>query len=590
MENILRVSSNDYLQYGISDATVRNWEKLSVTPSERLQTRANKRNSIKRILPMEYICDKGNISFVNSSLDYIDENDIDIKSFLFSLGISLLKKADLLEKSHVIDVLNEYNFIVRDSNVESFSVPDNEFDILGIIYQSYLNEGKKNIIGSYYTPLDVVNNMTSKLRLSNEECFLDPCCGSGAFLLSVTSQDPDYLYGFDNDEIAVMICKINLLLKYRNHVFKPHVFCIDFLSEQNEGAGALFLNKRFDYIYTNPPWGAMTSIISSISSVTSNETFSYFFVKSYSLLKKDGIIRFLFPESILNVKIHRDIRSFILEQTRLLGITLYEELFSGVTTKYVDIECSNDSPKETFNVKKNNTERVVNVSSIYETENFVFNLLSTEELSIINVVKNKGKYSLKDSIWALGIVTGDNKRKLSSTCLTGMEKIYTGKEICPYKLVPAKKFIKYDRDSFQQVARDNIYRAPEKLVYKFISNKLIFAYDNSSSLFLNSANILIPNIPSMNTKTVLAFLNSELFNFMYKRLFGEVKVLKGNLLELPFPKISKDEDNEIVGLVDRVLDGDKSVIKLIDEYIFAIYGLTDKQISYVRDVVHGKAN
>lgn len=39
----------------------------------------------------------------------------------------------------------------------------------------------------------------------------------------------------------------------------------------------------------------------------------------------------------------------------------------------------------------------------------------------------------------------------------------------------------------------------------------MFAYDDTSSLFLNSANILIPNIPGMSTKTVLAFLNSSLY-------------------------------------------------------------------------------
>lgn len=584
----LNISTDVFLQYGISEATVRNWEKLSVTPTDRLQSRANKRHSVKRILPLEYFCNKGNILFVNEALDYIDEHDIDIKNFLFSLGISLLKKANLLCKKHVIEVLNEYDYVVIDNIVESLSVPDNEFDLLGVIYQSYLNEGKKNIIGSYYTPASVVNNMTSDISLSSEEIFLDPCCGSGAFLLSINTEFPEQLYGIDNDEIAVMLCKINLLLKYRNHIFIPHVFCFNFLTNNENYQRTLVLNKKFDYIYTNPPWGAMTSLVESIQSVTSKETFSYFFVRAFSLLKKDGIIRFLLPESILNVKVHRDIRRFILEKTRLLGITLYEELFSGVTTKYVDIQCSNNYPKKTFNVKKNSTERIVKISSIYETDNFVFNLLSDEEVSIINLVKNKGKNSLKDSIWALGIVTGDNKRKISPIFLSGMEKIYTGKEIRPYNLIPAKNFIKYDRASFQQVARDEIYRAPEKLVYKFISNKLIFAYDNSSSLFLNSANILIPKLPSMSTKTVLAFLNSELFNFMYKKLFGEVKVLKGNLIELPFPSISEKANEEIMSLVDKVLDGDILTIKKIDDYIFTLYEFSNSQISYIRNVVYGK--
>ena len=225
-----------------------------------------------------------------------------------------------------------------------------------------------------------------------------------------------------------------------------------------------------------------------------------------------------------------------------------------------------------------------------ETENLILNLLSDEDLSIVRIVKSKGKYSLQSSIWALGIVTGDNKKKLSAECFDGMEKIYTGKEIRPYILLPAKNYILYDRTKLQQVAKEEIYRSPEKLVYKFISKKLVFAYDNSASLFLNSANILIPNIPSMSTKTVMAFLNSTLFQFIYLRLFGEVKILKGNLIELPFPDISAHDNRILSTFVDNILEGDKEKIETINRYIYSIYGLTEEQITYVRRMVNGKAD
>ncbi len=208
----------------------------------------------------------------------------------------------------------------------------------------------------------------------------------------------------------------------------------------------------------------------------------------------------------------------------------------------------------------------------------------------------KRRYALREEIqrdaiaWALGIVTGDNKGKLFPECLAGMEKIYTGKEIQPYVLRPAQNFILYDRANLQQVAKEEIYRSPEKLVYKFISNKLVFAYDDSSSLFLNSANILIPAIPSMSTKAVMAFLNSSLYQFLYIKLFGEVKILKGNLMELPFPEITREENDELTALVDQVLIGDNSKQEVIEDYIFSIYGLTTDQIAYVRRTVHGKAD
>lgn len=581
---------SEVMQYGISDATARNWGKLNTKSDGRLTTRANKRKSKKRVLPLEYISNKNNVSFVQKTLDYIDDNRLDIMSAIFSLGISLLKRERLYEKQHVATVLSEYADISIIDELVAVNLPNDEFDILGLLYQSYLQEGKKNIIGSYYTPQKIAYNMTKNFTFSNGELFFDPCCGSGAFLLSVAAKNPNQIYGVDNDKVAVLISKINLLLKYKDVDFIPQIYCFDYLMGYSVIQQHPVFEGPFDYIATNPPWGAMDGNYSNIYTITSKETFSYFFVKAYEQLKENGTIRFLFPEAILNVKVHKDIRKFILDTAGLVGITIYDDMFSGVTTKYIDIECGKGAAKDMFYVYAGGKKRVVDIKTIYETENLIFNLLSDDDLSIVRIVKNMGKFSLQNSIWALGIVTGDNKGKLFPECLAGMEKIYTGKEIQPYVLRPAQNFILYDRANLQQVAKEEIYRSPEKLVYKFISNKLVFAYDDSSSLFLNSANILIPAIPSMSTKAVMAFLNSSLYQFLYIKLFGEVKILKGNLMELPFPEITREENDELTALVDQVLSGDNSKQEVIEDYIFSIYGLTTAQIAYVRRTVHGKAD
>ena len=92
----------------------------------------------------------------------------------------------------------------------------------------------------------------------------------------------------------------------------------------------------------------------------------------------------------------------------------------------------------------------------------------------------------------------------------------------------------------------------------------------------------------MCIKTVLAFLNSALFQFMYAKMFGEVKILKGNLIELPFPMISKEEDSVFEELVDSVLSGDKSAITEIDNSIFQFYHLSEEQIKCLRSSIKWK--
>ena len=576
-------------QFGISNATLRNWEKLKTKTAGRLTSRANKRNSEKRVLPLEYISDANNTPFVMSLLDYIDDNNINIVSALLSLGMNLLKRNGIYDKRHVLNILSEYADIAVVDELVAIELPTNEFDILGLVYQSYLQEGKKNIIGSYYTPQKIANNMTKSFAFSNGESFFDPCCGSGAFLLAVNANNPNQIFGVDNDKVAVLISRINLLLKYKDFVFTPQVYYLDYLMGYSVIQQHPIFEKSFDYIATNPPWGAMDNS-DNIYAITSKETFSYFFVKAFEQLKESGTIRLLFPEAILNVKVHKDIRKFMLDRAGLVSITTYDDMFSGVTTKYVDIECGNGVDKSSFIVCTGDKKRTVEIKTVYETENLIFNLLSDDDLSIVRILKGRGKYSLQNSTWALGVVTGDNKGKLFSEWQEGMEKIYTGKEIQPYVLRPAKKYILYNRANLQQVAKEEIYRSPEKLVYKFISNKLVFAYDNSASLFLNSANILIPNIPSMSIKTVMAFLNSSLFQFMYIKLFGEVKILKGNLIELPFPEISAAEDERLASFVDELLGGDNTKREEIENYIFSIYGLTDEQITYVRRTINGKAD
>ncbi len=576
----------DYVQYGISAATVRNWERLKIQPTGRLTMRANKKKSTRRILPLEYFKNKENVFFIQNILDFIDENDLSIANVIFSLGINLLIKADLYEKKHVTDVLKEYSEIPAIHDLVSINLPDDEYDILGLVYQSYLKEGKKNITGSYYTPQKIAAHMTKGFVFSDGQVFLDPCCGSGAVLLTVSAENPKQVFGMDSDRIAVLIAKINLLLKYSTFEFVPQIYEIDFLN----GVMPPVFKMGFDYVATNPPWGAKKENYGIDGEFSSKETFSLFFVRSYQLLKKNGIIRFLFPESILNVKTHKDIRKFILETRSLVSITAHETIFSGVATKYVDIECKNGVNSETFMFYFKNRARKVSIQTAYETENLTFNLLSEEDLAIIHTVKEKGCYSLRNSIWAIGIVTGDNKGKLFSEHHDGMEKIYTGKEIQPFRLRPAKNYLMYDRKKLQQVAGEEIYRAPEKLVYKFISNRPVFAYDDSASLFLNSANILIPNIPCMDIKAVLAFLNSALFQFVYMKLFGGVKILKGNLMELPFPKLSNAENNKLMNLVDDILKGDIRQQKEIEKFIFAIYGLTEDQADYVRRIIDGKAD
>lgn len=569
----------------ISNATLRNWNRLSNYNSDRLAARSNKKLSRKQILPIEYVNNQENFAEILKIIEIKDENRYSIEDVIYSLAINLLNKNELLGKEHTKRVLGFYSYKAH-AELLALSLPNDESDFLGLVYQSLLREGQKNIKGSYYTPFKICKEMVQELDFSNEQIFLDPCCGSGAFLLALENVNPKQLYAIDKDPIAVFITKINLLLKYRIYEFIPQVICCDYLDDVDSP----YAIKKYDYIITNPPWGAMNNAIKYSSYIKSRETFSLFFEKAYYQLKEKGIIRCLFPEAILNVKTHSDIRNFILEKGSLERITYYSDHFSGVASNIVDILLKKHKSVSRITVKKNDREFLLNRDTFYITKNKVFNIITDADNEIIKKVREKGKETLSNSVWALGIVTGDNKTKLKNHPETGYEVIYTGKEILPFRLKPEKKYILYDRDALQQVAKDEYYRAPEKLVYKFISNKLVFAYDNKGSLFLNSANILIPNIPGMSIKTVMAFLNSDIYQYLYLVLFSEIKVLKGNLCELPFPAITEETDNIISSYSDFIIDGRESYIKEINDVIYNIFEISNKEREYITEVINGTFN
>ena len=385
--------------------------------------------------------------------------------------------------------------------------------------------------------------------------------------------DPAMLCGMDNDEIAVMLAKFNLLLKYPEQNFIPDIRCCDFLQENGIEA--------FDCIVTNPPWGAAGVSPCCLPEVRSGESFSLFFVKAFSMLKPGGTIRFLLPDAVMNVKKHQDLRKFLLEKCRLEEIMRFSARFSGVTSGTVGICCSKSPPRRTIRFSDGKLRYSVERQLLQKNSSCCFTMLELADAEILRAIRQKQKYTLADSRWALGIVTGSNREKLFTEPAPGLEKIYTGREVLPYVLAPHRFYIRFDRQELQQTAPEEYYRASEKLVYKFISSRPVFAYDNSRSLFLNSANILIPDVPGMSIKTVLAFLNSELFAYYCRKLFGDVKILKGDLMQLPFPEITADENRIMETLAEDMLNG-ADVSEILQEQIYRIFGMTPEQISRIR--------
>ena len=565
---------------GVSSATVRNWIKggyvrthkgkgkllfdanhiqeikrqLASGESRRLQKRANKKSSKGSFIPEEYISAQAELSAVEKLIKQHKQDGHSLHAFIFAVILELTRNYS--SKPSIKKELEWWRGKTKGALPRvTLDITSNQCDFLGLLYQSLLAEGLKSETGAYYTPPHIAREMILE-HTRPDSRFLDPCCGTGLFLLQASEviTNPEHIVGYDMDETAVHIARINLLLRFPKIEFEPQIYC---------RCGLLNPMPHFDVVATNPPWGAhfgndVLLDLQKLYDTDSNESFSFFIQAGIHNLKNNGFLSILLPESFLNIRTHQQIRRTIAEHTCIQKVCDLGRIFKKVFTPVVRLDVKKTKPASShkFVVLSSGAERLMPQNRLITNNHCIFDISNNDlDCSILDGLYSTAHQTLQGQAqWALGIVTGDNARFISDVERDEMEPILTGKEIRHFRASKPTRFIHFEPNQFQQVAPVGFYRAPEKLLYKFISKELVFAYDDKQILVLNSANILIPQLKGYSIKTALAFLNSKVFQFIFQRKFGALKVLRGNLESLPFPNISKSTDGALSILIDMVLD------------------------------------
>jgi hypothetical protein len=551
----------------VSYATLRNWQKLSVVSfDEKLNSRANKVMSGKTFIPREYFSNIDNMATAIFIVESIKAKKVSIDCAINSLCLAYLHQNGIVSSASAKFILEFKKTYCEE--IANFILPKDEKDFIGIIYQCLQTEGEKNIKGSYFTPQQITDCMAKNLMFAENQKVLDPCCGSGGFLLAYNHTNPKNIFGYDIDKTAVKIAITNLIVKYKHIDFMPNIVCGDFLLTQTQ-------TKKFDYIITNSPWGTkyQNDYSKHFPQIKSKELFSYFIVKSAQCLKPNGQMRFLLPEAMLHVKTHGDCRKFVLDNFSVSTIKLWGRCFSGVQSNVISLQLSKPNKQTDTLIETDKEKYFVPQETFSKNADCVFTISNTAELELLKKIYTLPYQTLEKSLWGLGIVTGNNQERLSAKQDTAHPMpILTGKEINKYVCSVPKNFFNFDRVNLQQVAKDEIYLAKEKLLYKFISNKLVFAFDDKQSFVLNSANVLIPQIAGMSIKSVMAFLNSKIMQFAYAKSFNQLKVIKSNLCKLPFPYITSKFNDLLTNLVDN------EQYERIDDELYKFYDLTTDEI------------
>ena len=635
----------------ISQATAKNWIRLGKLKKDsdsetfdkayietlmteiksgkdgRLKSRRNKKNVSGKALYKDYIKSEGNREIVEgilSSCKQITEEELRVILACFAIqlyqqscGVTVLEDA-LFQNQAQISNHNVFNDLLADllgnidmskfdlTNIQSALEYKIQFvpleDTLGFVYISLRDLSHRKQTGAYYTPAKTVNTLIGNLQkcidLENKTV-CDPCCGTGNFLIGLVGNGANVnnLYGQDMDEISILIARINMFL-LDNSITKERLYsqfvCDNTLSNT--------FSHKFSVVLGNPPWGYDYSK-EEITYLTSNyitakckgmESYDLFVEKGLAMLEENGYLAYVLPEAILSVTSHRKARELIVNSTAFKFICYLGNAFSGVQCPAIILGIQNGHKGQTKHcrIELGNGEFIINSNREIDASLFSFNMNDEEYdcLRVISSVKN-AKYLANNAKFALGIVTGNNKEYIKDAKSEGLEIILKGSDVYRYAMKDTHNYIHFAPENFQQVAPTEIYRAKEKLLYRFISEVPVFTYDNKQTLSLNSCNILIPQIEGMDIKYVLAILNSSITAYFISKKYNSVKLLRSHIESLPIPMVSAEKQRGIIQKVEHIMNSNENIVGLyaeLDNEIMALYSLSDKQRETIRTALSGK--
>lgn len=257
----------------------------------------------------------------------------------------------------IVEVLANYDFSEIDE------------DIFREIYEDIVERKERHKAGEYYTPewlvqliLNDVFTLWEERKVGVTPKILDPACGSGAFLYHAIKRLIEKgtflkditknVIGIDINPVATIITKANYLIAISGLIEDSEEITLPIYTKDCLKSPDLFdydvKIEKHDIITGNPPWVVMRSMKNKeyqsflkkevlnyrllenkdVHLFTQMELATLFFCKCADLyLKRDGVIAFVMPRSVLAGTIHHiNFRRFRKPPIKLIKIIDLEEV------------------------------------------------------------------------------------------------------------------------------------------------------------------------------------------------------------------------------------------------------------------------
>lgn len=284
------------------------------------------------------------------------------------------------------------------SQLQQYAFLDAPHDVIGTAYETYVASSLKGERGQYFTNRLVVNMMVKMLNPSENDVILDPCCGSGGFILAAMNYIFDQidnsnskrnvkellkrnvvcsLFGTDISPKLVKIAKANMLLAKDGHGGIEQANSLDKISKLSASFNEKCGEGKPSIILTNPPFGSGSDlrikdgkILEQYSvgrqwNVSDNGEVEYsdalntsagvapeilFLEKCLQWLKPGGTLGIVMAKGQLDNREAYALRKYILEHSQILAVVnLHEDTFEpfcGSKASVIFLEKTNNPPAD----------------------------------------------------------------------------------------------------------------------------------------------------------------------------------------------------------------------------------------------------
>lgn len=506
-------------------------------------------------------------------------------------------------------------------------------DILIFDYQK--PDGKLNEKGKIlYNKL----NSYKEWLLSLKVC--DPACGSGAFLnqtltffidehrlidnlIAELTNTPlrlfdtdlqileNNIYGVDINEESVEIAKLSLWLRTAKKGRKlsnlsNNIKCGNSLIENSEIAGEkafnwqesfsqVFKDGGFDLIIGNPPYVDIKNLPPKIVKelfkkypTTENRInlYSIFIERGYQILKNNGFLSFINPNSILVNSSYTKIRKKLIDDITTI-IKLPDNVFEDAIVETIIFEFRKNfnnekceiilyKKSETINSIDKNRAQVINKEDWKNDESYNFNIyISNLQKSVISKIQKNSIQLFEIADFSLGITPYDKYKGHTTEIINNRvyhslnkldnsyKPLISGGNILRYYVSSKiEEYIKYG-DWLGAPREERFFTSPRIIVRQIVSGnppRIYAGYTEKPLYFTQIGFGIIPKLNTISAITLLCIINSNLINFFHKYSFLDLekelfqKILIANCKKFPINNNFLKHPNKLDELGKKLIE------------------------------------